>query len=90
MLFAVWVVTWLCLTHLSDDWESLSTRERRWDGEGRLEKMEKKGGDRPQMIGSMSSTLDDPFISRCDGSVRCMCGPLYVRFLLQQLEREEG
>ena len=52
--------------------------------------MEKKGGDWPQMIGSMSFTFDGPFVGRCGGSVWCMCGPLYVRFPLQQEEREEG
>jgi len=89
MRFVVWVVSWLCLAHLDYDWDGLSTRERRWEGEGGLEKMEKKGGDWPQMIGSMSFTFDGPFVGRRGGSVWCMCGP-FVRAIAITVRRKRG
>jgi len=43
-------------------------------GEKEREGRVKEGGDRPQVVGSMS-TLDRSFVGRCGGSVQCMCGP---------------
>jgi len=68
----------------------LSKRERKWEREGGLENRKKKGEDQPQMIGSMSYALDSPFVGRCGGNVRCMCGPSYVRFPLQQEKERKG
>jgi hypothetical protein len=43
----------------------LSKRERRWEKRGGLGKRKKKkGGDRPQMISSMSYTLDRSFLNQ--------------------------
>jgi len=55
---------------------------------------EEKGGDRPLMIGSMSYTLDRPFVGCCGGTVTDECSVYVWSFVcaisFSARKREEG